>query len=369
MNALTANGEKPANLPPDDLVDEFSRRLVEVRTVTVKRDILIGLWSEVDRGWAGRMEARRRLAFALQVLETDGTVELPSRRGQLWDASAIPLPDRVVVPASRQDVSKALDPADEPWVPALGWAADWIVAARPPQRLRIAAVEINRWLLATTGRDVPRVAREERSLDIFGDEKRLGRLASGALFSAGRMTLELLACDLPVGGLRIATFARAGRVLVVENKSTFDSAWRALRTCERPGYAAVVFGSGDAVESLVHDLLVLDELVEVSPSGFHYAGDVDIAGVEAAAAFAGAASTVGLEVTMASALWKAVAAADPVGEDLTGDERQRAEAIATAAALRLPDSVIACLEAGVRVPQERVDRTAFADTSWWVPSP
>jgi hypothetical protein len=36
-------------------------------------------------------------------------------------------------------------------------------------------------------------------------------------------------------------------------------------------------------------------------------------------------------------------------------------------ALGLPGSVVTRLEAGLRVPQERVDRTALAETSWWAP--
>jgi hypothetical protein len=51
----------------------------------------------------------------------------------------------------------------------------------------------------------------------------------------------------------------------------------------------------------------------VIPASFDYAGDVDIAGIEAAAAFADAVSAAGLTAAMANCLWDAVARADPTG--------------------------------------------------------
>jgi hypothetical protein len=236
------------------------------------------------------------------------------------------------------------------------WAGKWIRSTRAPQHLRTAAVQINRWMLSTIGHPPQPVAREERSLQIFDDEKQLARLANGPLFDTERLTLEHLACDPPLGGLHIARLAAHGPILVLENKSTFDSAWRALRTTEDPAYAAVIFGGGDAASALVPDLLHLEQLVTVRATRFDYAGDVDIAGIQAAAAFAQAGRAAGLAVTMAEPLWHAVAIAEPTGDDLTADATHAPAAREAARALNLPSSVIDRLDDGRRVPQERVDR-------------
>jgi hypothetical protein len=249
------------------------------------------------------------------------------------------------------------------------WAPQWIRAARPSLPLRQAAVQINRWLQSTLGTTQHRVAREERSLHIFSDEKRLARLSDGALFAPGRLRLDDLSCDAPLGHLRAARLGVRGPVLVVENKATFDSAWRAQRASTAPTYAAVVFGSGDAVTTLVHDLVHLDQLIGVTLTACYYAGDVDVAGVEAAASFHAACAAAGLVARMAVPLWDAVARADPTGDDLTAPAERATVARDTVIRLGLPASVGHRLEHGVRVPQERVDRQALADLAWWAPSP
>jgi len=178
--------------------------------------------------------------------------------------------------------------------PALAWAGGWIRAARSAQRLRLTLATVNRWLASTIGRTLPPVCREERSLEVFDDEKVLGALGGTALFNPGRLTLELFACrSRSRRHPHLSAWLEAGPVLIVENKATFR--FGLARTSERcaggtvPGYAAVVFGGGDQAEALVRDLVVLEALVDVRPSSFEIAGDVDVAGVSAAAAFVDAA--------------------------------------------------------------------------------
>lgn len=353
----------------EDIVETLAAALVATGRTVLDLPDLLATWDVADPGWAGTNAGRLRLADALDRLEANGVVELPSRRGTRWDPALPRLPIRIAVPANRRSPTRALDPASEPWVPTLAWAGTWIRTARPPQRLRLALVAVNRWLASSMGRPPPVVCREERSLEIFDNEKMLGSLCGTALLDAGRLTLDLLACEAPVGGIRVARFCDAGPVLVVENKATFDSAWRGLQGnvtagC-KPGYAAVVFGGGDQAVSLIPDLCILDALVGVQPSLFEYAGDVDVAGISAAAAFIDAVRSHGLPAAPALPLWQALGAALPAGEDLTGDQRERRAAMAAANRLGLPEVVTARLRDGVRVPQERLDRTALADTSWW----
>jgi hypothetical protein len=356
-----------------DVIETFASLLVDAGRPFLELSEVLGSWDTADTGWAGTNAGRLRLADALERLEVAGVIELPSRRGARWDAALPPLPLRVGIPSNRRLQARALDPAAEPWVPALAWAGGWIRGARPPQRLRLALVGVNRWLAANVGREPPVVSREERSLAVFDDEKVLGTLQGTALFDAGRLNLEILRCEAPLGGIRVARLADAGPVLVVENKAPFDSAWRGLRgdvaAGRMPGYAAVVFGGGDQAAALVRDLACLETLVGVRPTLLDYAGDVDAAGVNAAAAFVQAARRTGFAARPALRLWQALAAAPAAGDDLTADLEERRAAIHAAGRLGLPGVVMARLREGVRVPQERLDRTAFADTSWWHPEP
>lgn len=351
--------------PPVDVVAAFEDGLIAIGRVHVGLPAISEQWNRADAAWAGTWASRPRLHNALQQLHTSGTISLPSRFGVLWDRAEPPLPQRVTVPANR--TSRVGDETlTEPWVPAMSWARSWIRESRPPRRLREDAVLINRWFLKTTGKPPARVAREERSLHVFNDEKRLAGLTGGAMFATDqRLTLDALSCDRPLGALPVAHIAERGPVLVVENKSTFDSAVRALRHSTTQGYAAVVFGAGDGIAATIHDLMAFEYLTGIDATRFDYAGDVDRAGVEIAGDFASRADAAGLPWSMATSLWEATAAAQPTGPDRSTDTSRHDSVLATADRLGLPDQVRHRLQCGVRVPQERVDRTALSDASWW----
>ncbi len=353
----------------NDVIEAYASALIGTGRARIELPELISAWDEADPAWAGSTEGRLRLVDALERLDVGAVIELPSRNGRCWEMALPRLPTRVAVPANRRPALRALDPANEPWLPALDWVGGWMRAAKPPQRLRLAVQSVNRWLASTVGRNPPTISREERSLEVFGDEKLLASLTGTALFEPGRLTLATLACEPPVGGLRVARLAPAGPVLVMENKAAFDSAWRALRADAAsglaPGYAAVIFGGGDHSASLLYDLKTLDALVGVTPSRIDYAGDVDVAGISAAAAFLDTARREGLPAEPSATLWRALAILKPTGEDLTGDDDERRAALDAVARLGLPSEVAMRLREGVRVPQERHTRVAFADTAWW----
>lgn len=359
---------KTSERPPNPtIVTRFEELLIATNTVRTELSVIWSAWNSADPAWAGTAAARARLAHALNELAEHGTIDLPTQTSALWDTGLPPLPARLSVIANRRPRAARDNEALGPWAPAMSWVPAWIRAAKPTLPLRQAAAEINSWLMANLGTPVPRVAREERSLHVFDDEKRLAALTTTSLFNPAKLSLDTLHCDAPLGSLRIARILDRGPVLIVENKSTFDSAWRALKATAQPCYAAVVFGSGDAAATLASDLAHLPELVGMTGEQFHYAGDVDVAGIEAAHQFTQAMRAARLQVEMALPLWDAVARSTPTGEDLTASPSNTAPAIALAQQLKLPDSVTQRLREGVRVPQERVDRTALAETTWWRP--
>jgi len=136
---------------------------------------------------------------------------------------------------------------------------------------------INRFL-AGGGRDRPIVPIKERSLEIFGDEKRLDALLATVPFRDGRVGLAMLRCRMiqePLGWRRGLDASQP--VLVIENLATWDSYAR-WNERER-GFSAVIYGKGLVFAEAVAGLgEVFREVGGVRR--ILYFGDLDPAGLE-----------------------------------------------------------------------------------------
>jgi hypothetical protein len=118
---------------------------------------------------------------------------------------------------------------------------------------------------------------KERSLQIFGDEKRLDLVAATILFREDRLTLDRLRCFIvaePLGWRRGPQ--SAGPVLVLENAATWDSFchWN-----DRAGlFSAVVYGGGNRFADSVGFLAEIFR--EIGGTRYvRYFGDLDVAGL------------------------------------------------------------------------------------------
>ncbi len=214
-------------------------------------------------------EPRRLLLCALRTLEREGTVDLP-RRG--WDTTGSPTLPRT---ARLRDAAPG-GPTRMPqaWLPALAFAAD---ERHPVRRADLRA--INAYLLSVRGMTPVPAPTRERSLRIFGDEKRLDDLRKGgpALFE-GRVPLTDLHCYPVAPPLPCETPPKhvPGRpILVLENYHSYDSFRRWNR--ETALYAAIAYGGGNAFRQGAGNL---DELIgRAQAEGALYLGDLDPAGV------------------------------------------------------------------------------------------
>jgi hypothetical protein len=208
-----------------------------------------------------------RLLEALRQLETIGALSLPAAGS--WEKLGVPpLPQWVLL---RRD-SKAVpnkELANVSWVPELGFWPD----LRPGQLATLRP--INDFLLRRRG-SFTVVPIKERSLEIYGDEKRLDTMCIGDSLFGGRLHLNVLGCfrvpqPLPY---RIAD-APEKPVLVVENHNSFWSfgEWNQ----QAKYYAAVVYGSGEAFRLTGRALQ--EVLHQVTGNGVEYLGDLDPKGV------------------------------------------------------------------------------------------
>ena len=166
-------------------------------------------------------------------------------------------------------------PEAHAWLPALAFAAD---ERHPVRRQDLQA--INAFLVSARGKSLSPVPTRERSLQIFGNEKRLDDIRKGepTLFD-GRISLDDLHCYSVAPPLPYETPdspSPGGPVLVLENYHSYDSFQRWNR--EAALYAAVAYGGGNAFRQGAGNL---DELIaRTAADGAFYVGDLDPTGVD-----------------------------------------------------------------------------------------
>ena len=243
----------------------------ELRRLGKRRIRLVELRDAYFRAHREALDApdsRRLLHDALRDLKDDGAVELPARG---WDESGSPpLPRTVLL---RNAGRKGTTRAAQAWLPTLAFAADERNLAR-----RTTLEAINAFLIARRGEKLNFVPTRERSLHIFGDEKRLDNLRkSKTTLFEGRISLRDLSCypvDPPLPVETNPRWTRGRPILVLENYHSYES-FRCWNHKARQ-YAAIAYGGGNAFRQGAGNL---DEIItRTKASGTVYVGDLDPAG-------------------------------------------------------------------------------------------
>lgn len=215
-----------------------------------------------------------RLLEALRGLESAGHVALPAK-GSWETLGAPPLPKWVAVVTTQNSTPERRDFSAVAWVPDLGWWTDL-------KSGQLATLErINEFLLRRRG-SFALVPIKERSLEIFGDEKKLDSMCDGDALFGGRLPLAAIGCFRVPLPLPYRQANAPGRpVLVVENHNSFWSFGEWNHTVKK--YAAVVYGSGETFRNTGRALGQV--LREVQGVGALYLGDLDTKGVRMPIAF------------------------------------------------------------------------------------
>src|SRR5262249_51484834 len=136
-------------------------------------------------------------------------------------------------------LQEKIDLRSIPWAPELRFLASSRVFVPLPDLQKIQK------FFADGGRAKPLIPLKERSLEIFGDEKRLDHLFRGStLFGAGRLDLETLRCFIvnePLPWTHGQTVH--GPILVIENAATWHSYCR--WNTEHKHFSAIIYGCGN----------------------------------------------------------------------------------------------------------------------------
>lgn len=237
-------------------------------------------------------ERGARLLEALRKLEAAGALSLPAAGS--WEKFGVPpLPQWVLLqrepkPGPNKDLRAVT------WAPELGF---W--PQLRPKQLEVL-VPINEFLLRRRG-SLMVVPIKERSLEIFGDEKRLDSLCTGDSLFGGRLQLSTLGCFRVPQPLPYRLADAPGKpLLVVENHNSFWSFGEWNQQTLR--YAAVVYGSGEAFRLTGRALQQV--LHEVNGDGSEYLGDLDPKGVRIPGEFNRAAESGSPQVRPALAFYE-----------------------------------------------------------------
>jgi hypothetical protein len=290
-------------------------------------------------------DRRRRLLELLTSLRDDGRIEWSVAR----DRSVRPeLPSFVILTAINTDAAPASPLTKVPWRPELEWAYE----------LRLTPVEDD--VLATINSyrrdrdpDAALIPHRERSLLLFGDEKRLDRLIRGRLFEPGRLSLELLDCYWAAPPIAWKAVGAGASCVISENAAS----WHTLRDVCADLFAAVAYGGGGAfVQSIAG-------LVDAGFDRLLYIGDLDAEGVAIPQRAAVTAERFRLPAPEPHLIqWQLLV-------DLANEHGQPATPVPGEVAVELcawfgqwalAKDVQRLLEAGTRVPQEALTAARLA---------
>ena len=261
--------------------ERLLERLRQVGPARVPLDDILACFHVVHPELRNEPDAPRLLLQYLKTLDAEARVRTPQGKRHWTPSPGTQLPRWVVLPRSSETPARSLDAASYSWVPKLAFAA----SLRRRSEIETARA-INDYLIARPSNAIG-VPTRERSLEVFGDEKRLDTLAdaAGNLF-AGRLHLSDLDCYAVAAPIPHQTFpkARGSAVLVVENHHTY---WSLVRANEQHlRYAAVCYGGGNrwtrasAAGEGGSDSDLDRILRECASEKLCYFGDVDPAGLE-----------------------------------------------------------------------------------------
>lgn len=249
-----------------------------------------------EPGLATSPERRVRLAAAIDELEAAGTVIIAK---SLDRTERPPLPRFLVLLERTPDPPVGRAAAAYPWRPELAWAA-----RLPLRRSEFEALQAIQVFLRDRASETPIVPAGERSLELFGDEKRLDALRHNRrLFGDGRLSLEMLRARQFAPPFAYRRVGDGPVALVLENVATYHSVLASL-----PAYSPVglvIFGAGG---NFAASVAYLAELAVEGPAAaireIRYFGDLDRRGLEMPAAADAAARDAGLPaVRPAIGLW------------------------------------------------------------------
>jgi hypothetical protein len=338
------------------LAKRLADQVVASRTQRIDVRALYDAAVAFDRSLATAPTARTEIRAALDELVAAELVVFPGSSRHFDTRDNPPLPIWVRRPP-RERVLHATRGV-RVWPAALEAAGR--IASREDE---ISLLETAATFMRDGGMSRPSVPMRERSLELFGDEKRFDRLTATRLFTTGALTLALFRCHvvpIPFVSQWVSgtSDARGTALLIAENHHTYASLLEATRLSAAAGGPArhVGYGTGGQFPSAVLSV----PLLAPKPERIVYFGDVDLKGLQIPAAANANAKLADLPaVVPAFPLYELLFEAPykrpiaPVSPDVAAE----ASAWLGPLAERAHDALVD----GIRIPQEAVGYDLLMD--------
>jgi len=266
------NLSEEQELPPE-AIQAFLHLLASSPGRRLENNRLWECFAEAFAYRPGGAENRKWLWMALKEATDQGIIRLPSQRGNCWDRMLEPPLPTVVWKNQVQQTRCVEGWREHHWLPQLGWVA----------RLPTLSIEHEAFLKRVQqalreGQLRQQASMTFRSLQLTGNEKRLGELLHTSLFGSGRLSLELLGCVPDIPPLAVEEVGESNIILVFENAAAFQTASRVLKQYARPPYGLLGFGAGAAFERSIRHVPFFKRQVE----RIEYVGDLDRPGLRVA---------------------------------------------------------------------------------------
>lgn len=228
-----------------------------------------------DRSLATAPTARREIREALDELVAAALVTFPSSAKHFDTRDVPPLPLWIRRPPRERVVRETRN--------VRVWPAALEAGGRIAGPDQIGLLETVAAFLRDGGESRPSVPMRERSLELFGDEKRIDRLLTTRLFTSRALTLDLLRCHtvpIPFVSQWVPGVpdSNGTALLIAENHHTYTSLLEVTRHSATTGGPArhVGYGTGSQFPSAVLSV----PLLAPKPDRIVYFGDVDLKGLK-----------------------------------------------------------------------------------------
>ena len=260
---------RSCNSPTDDnlrlVADHFQQQLPGRQKIWLKEMYeALDLIERQTRGIA--IDRRDLLSAVLSILHDEYGYTLPKDRPGNYDGYMQPRLPKWVIKPSKDKREKGVDPV---WVPELAELGS-------VKNKSGAWVVVNDWLKKTRQLDLEDIPVKERSFEIFGDEKLLEeKILQSKPVQKGIVSKDIFRIYPTAEPIKYVSFSKGKPCIVIENRDTFHSFWRANNKAEL--YSVIAYGCGNSFLTTWQDL---DRVCcEHECPYIEYFGDIDSEGI------------------------------------------------------------------------------------------
>ncbi len=265
------------SMQSNEEINEFYRLMQQSseknkNKLTIPLNIIKQIYSEIFKSqYYQSVSDWSRLLPVLEDMEKKGIIRLPIGNNSYIMYQRVRFPKYIVL-VRKKDISDEKSWRTHQWHPKLSWIPSLeSITTVTLQRL----LEIDEFLKKQPPNIVP-ITEKERSLQIFGDEKELTKLASSLKLNQSPDIFEITVCFPTFEPLIGFYFQKSShqRVIFIENRDTFLSISKVCLILDDPPFYAVYYGQGLNFKTSVLSIpFEIEKGVQIE-----YFGDIDPVG-------------------------------------------------------------------------------------------